>query len=205
MLVILGSTQLKRTVVISIALILFFGQTVAAQTGGTDMSSFSEASVAIKFFDKTTYYPGDSDSNPVFIHIAIKNNGKDTLRFKLADDRVFSVDFHAYTVKNTELPQTDSLIRKRTTNQTVYFREIALETGEEYSFVENLKDYISITEQSVYYVDLTFYPELYKSKNIGLRSNRLTLEVCPAPAAASSSFIAVDDTKIGRASCRERV
>jgi len=125
----------------------------------------------------------------VFIHITIKNNGTDTLRFKLADDRMFSIDFNAYTVKNIQLPQTDVLIRKRTTNQTVYFREISLECGEEYSFVENLKDYLSITEQSVYYVELTFFPELYKSNNISIKSNRLTLEICPSLSAASVSIL----------------
>lgn len=148
--------------------------------------NYSGASVSIKYFDRTMYYPGQADSNPVFVHISIKNNSQDTLRFKLADDRMFSLDFDAYTVKNTKLSETEQLIRKRTTNQTVYFREIALETGEEYSFVENLKEYIEIDEPSVYYVELKFYPELYKSKYISLSSNRLTMEVRPSPLSASS-------------------
>ncbi|MFA6855572.1 MAG: hypothetical protein WCR31_00050 [Treponema sp.] len=137
------------------------------------------------------YYPYSTDTNPVFIHISIKNNGTDTLRFKLADDRMFSVDFNAYTIKNTQLEQTESLIRKRTTNQTVYFREISLESGEEYSFVENIKDYLDICEPSIYYIELSFYPELYKSKNIKITSNRLTLEVRPSPSVASSSIIPI--------------
>ena len=76
------------------------------------------------------YYPGNPDTNPVFVHISIKNNSTETMRFKLADDRMFSVDFNGYTIKNLQLPQTEKVIRKRTSNQTVYFREIALETGE---------------------------------------------------------------------------
>jgi len=138
------------------------------------------------------YYPGTPDTNPIFVHITVKNNGTDTLRFKLADDRMFSADFNAYTVKNMQLKQTESLIRKRTTNQTVYFREIALETGEEYSFVENLKDYLEITDPSIYYMELVFYPELYKSRDmVKLTSNRLTLEVRPSPSAASSTVIPI--------------
>lgn len=137
------------------------------------------------------YYPGDADSNPVFVHISIRNNSQETLRFKLADDRMFSLDFDAYTVKNTKLSETEQLVRKRTTNQTVYFREIALETGEEYSFVENLKEYIEIDEPSVYYVELKFYPELYKSKYISFSSNRLTMEVRPSPLSASSGILPV--------------
>ena len=153
----------------------------------------SSASVSIRYYDRTVYYPGESDSNPVFIHISIKNNSQDTLRFKLADDRMFSLDFNVYNVKNTPLNQTENLIRKRTTNQTVYFKEISLETGEEYSFVENLKDYVEIKEPSIYYVELKFYPELYKSKYFDLTSNRLSMEVRPSPSAASSSLLPVKE------------
>ena len=76
---------------------------------------------------------------------------------------------------------------KKTTSQTVYFREISIESGEEYSFIENLKNYVVIDSPSVYYLDLNFYPELYKSKYISLRSNRLTLEVRPSASIASST------------------
>lgn len=172
-----------------ISFFALFGQAFYAQTANTDSSS--TAAVSIKFYDKTMYYPGTADTNPVFVHITVKNTGTDTLRFKLADDRMFSVDFSAYTIKNTQLKQTESLIRKRTTNQTVYFREISLEIGEEYSFVENLKDYLDISEPSIYYVELNFYPELYKSKDTKLTSNRLTLEIRPSPSAASSSVLPV--------------
>ena len=139
------------------------------------------------------YYPGSQDSNPVLVHISIKNNSTETKHFKLADDRMFSIDFDVITIKNQTLPQSENLIKKRTTNRTVYFREIALDSGEEYSFTENLKDYIDITDPAVYYTDLKFYPELYKSKYISLDSNRLTLEVRPSPSAAASSILPVMD------------
>ena len=139
------------------------------------------------------YYPVNRESNPVLVHISIKNNSTETKRFKLADDRMFSIDFDVITIKNQTLPQSENLIKKRTTNRTVYFREIALDNGEEYSFTENLKDYIDITDPAVYYADLKFYPELYKSKYISLDSNRLTLEVRPSPSAAASSILPVTD------------
>ncbi len=170
---------------------LFFGEIcLFSQASRTD-ERYSGASVSIKYFDRTMYYPGDAESNPVLVHISIKNNSTETLRFKLADDRMFSVDFYAYTVRNTKLKNTERLVRKRTTNQTVYFREIALESGEEYSFVENLKDYIVIEEPSIYYIELSLYPELYKSKYIELSSNRLSMEVRPSPSASSSSVLPV--------------
>ena len=176
--------KLFRKALTIIAIITLFGQTAFAQS--FSQKDFSKAQVTIKYFDRTIYYPGESEANPVQIHVTIKNNGTETLRFKLADDKAFSMDFQVYTVKNNILPQTERIIEKRTTNQTVYFREIALEYGEEYSFVENLKD------PSVYYVELSFYPELFKSKYIELTSNRLTLEVRPAPNAVSSTYIPVE-------------
>lgn len=181
---------MKRTSLAIIAFLLVFGQITFAQNK-VDAAAFNDMSLSIKYFDKTMYYPGNADTNPVYVHISIRNNSPETLRFKLADDRMFSCDFNVFTVKNTQLESTKSIISKRTTNQTVYFREISLETGEEYSFVENLKDYIEITEPSIYYVELSFYPELYKSKYISKTSNRLTLEVRPSPAAASSSILPV--------------
>ena len=181
---------MKRTSLFIIAFLFIFGQITYAQNK-IDKSAFDDMSLSIKYFDKTMYYPGNADTNPVYVHISIRNNSSKTLRFKLADDRMFSCDFKVFTVKNTQLESTKSIISKRTTNQTVYFREISLETGEEYSFVENLKDYIEISDPSVYYVELTFYPELYKSKYISKVSNRLTLEVRPSPSAASSNVLPV--------------
>ena len=181
--------KLIRKLSLIITIFALLGQSLFAQS--VNASDFTDASVSIKFFDKTIYYPFETDSNPIFVHVTIKNNGKDTLRFKLADDRSFSGDFSVYTTKNNKLPQTEKLIEKRTTNTTVYFREIALENGEEYSFVENVKEYLQITEPSVYYLELSFYPELYKSKYISLNSNRLTLEVRPSPSSASSNFAPV--------------
>jgi len=176
--------------------LFIFGQIFAGELNLTDAQDFSKASVSIKFSNKNIYYPGNSEENPVNVHVSIKNNGTETLRFKLADDRMFSVDFNAYTVKNSRLNQTMDLIEKRTTNQTVYFREIALEQGEEYAFVENVKDYLVIDSSSVYYLELVFYPELYKSKYVSLKSNRLTLEIQPSPSAAASNFVPVSNNSI---------
>jgi len=185
--------KLIQKALLIIPAFFLFAQTAIAQGLTQD---FSNASVSIKYFDRTVYYPNETDSNPVNVHITIKNNGNETLRFKLADDRAFSADFNVFTVKNNKLPQTESLVEKRTTNTTVYFREISLEKGEEYSFVENLKEYVQVTDASVYYVELLFYPELYKSKYYSIKSNRLTLEVHPSPSAASSNFVPVKNKSV---------
>ena len=135
-----------RKLFVIITSLFIFGQTFAQTDSG--VQDFSKATVSIKYYNKNIYYPGPAEESPIFVHISIKNNGTETLRFKLADDRMFSIDFNAYTVKNSRLEQNVSLVEKRTTNQTVYFREIALEQGEEYSFVENVKDYLNIQDCS---------------------------------------------------------
>ena len=180
---------IRKTLFIIPTLFLFAQSLIFAE--GSSLPDFSSASVSIKYFDRTVYYPEETDSNPINVHITIKNNGNDTLRFKLADDRSFSADFNVFSVKNNKLPQTEKIVEKRTTNTTVYFREISLEKGEEYSFVENLKEYVQITEPSVFYVELLFYPELYKSKYISLKSNRLTLEIHPPISASANGFVPV--------------
>ena len=184
---------MKRKLLLIISTIFIFGQLNSKDISSAD---YKNASVSIKYYNRSIYYPGNDSDNPINVHITIKNNGSETLRFKLADDRTFSLDFKVFTVKNNQLEQTNEVIEKRTTNRTVYFREIALEQGEEYSFVENVKDYIKIPESSVYYLELNYYPELYKSKYLSLKSNRLTLEVRPSPSATASNFIPVEKSTV---------
>ncbi|QSH94476.1 hypothetical protein [Treponema phagedenis] len=153
-----------------------------------------KASVAIKFYDRRIYFPGDSDSEPIFIRVSITNTGTDTLRFKLAEDRSFSIDFSVLTVQNRILPHTDVWMQKRNTNVQVYFREISIEPGETYSFIENLKDYIQIDSPAMYLVSLNFYPELkrgFQDVHPFIPSNRLTLEVQPAPGPAALGALPV--------------
>lgn len=184
----------NRKLFIIIPIFLIFAQ--MALFSQVQNSDFSQASVSIKYYNRTVYYPGATDDNPVFVHVTIKNNGSETLRFKLADDRMFSMDFNAYTVKNSSLPLTEKIKEKRTTNQVVYFREISIEQGEEYSFVENVKEFIKVEEPSVYYLEAVFYPELYKSKYISIKSNRLTLEVRPSPSSSSSNYVPVKSATV---------
>lgn len=185
-----GSITLKRITIAIITVFFIFAHSIFAQT----QADYSKANVSIKFYDRTMYYPGNSEENPVYIHITIRNNSTQTLRFMLADDRMFSLDFRAFNVKNAQLPQTEGLLRKRTTNQMVYFREISLQPDEEYSFIENLKNYLTIEEPSIYYVELSFYPELYKNKSIEIKSNRLSLEVHPSPSASSSTYLPLESS-----------
>ena len=183
-----GEQVVKRILICIIAVFVFFAQSLCAQRTAADQT----AQVSIKLYDRTIYYPDSAQNNPVYVHISIVNKGQNTLRFKLADDRAFSIDFTAFDARSTKLAQKDSLIRKRTTSRTVYFRELAIEPEEEYAFIVDLKDYLVIEKPSVYYFELTFYPDLYKSKNSAIVSNRLSIEVNPDPGIASATVLPVD-------------
>lgn len=168
---------MKRFQCCIIAVFLIFAQSVFCQSA----DSAKGLTVSVNYYDKTIYYPSEADDNPVLVRVILSNTGTDTVRFKMADDHAFSMDFVAITAKNAGLNLNTSLIQKRSTSQTVYFREIALEPGEEYSFIENLKDYIDIPSSAIYYFQVRFYPELLKSKLTYLDSNRLSLDVRPMP------------------------
>ena len=186
---------MKRSLKLIISVLMIFAHTslLSAQSQDTQTAlSNTNAEVSIKFYNRTMYYPGEAQDNPVYVHVTVKNSGTEQYRFMIAEDKMFSVDFTAFNVKNTKLPQTEKLIRTRTTNQTVYYREVSLQCGEEYSFVVNLKDYLNISDPSIYYIELSFYPDLYRNRNTVINSNRLSLEIHPSPAAASSTVLAVE-------------
>jgi len=153
-----------------------------------------EADVSIRFYDRRVYYPGNDGTEPIFVKVAITNTGAQPLRFKLANDRMFSLDFSVLSTKNKSLPHTEPWIKKRNTNQHIYFREISIETGETYSFVENLKDYITFETPGVYILSADFYPELKQlsdTTEVHVTSNRLGLEIKPAPAAAALGAVPI--------------
>jgi hypothetical protein len=134
---------------------------------------------SIRYFDKRIYY---IEHDPIFIQVTVTNNSPFTFRFKLADERAFSVDFDVRTNSNRVVEAADILVRKRSQSQQVYFREVSVEPGESFSFVEDLKDYAALTQSGTYVVQAKMYPELYqtvKSEPIGILSNRLTLSIRP--------------------------
>ncbi len=144
-----------------------------------------EVDVAIRYFDKRVYYAG-SGNGPVFVQITLSNRGASTYRFKLADERAFSVDFELKTISNRVLEPAQILTRKRTQDQHVFFREVAVEPGEALSFTEDLRDFAVLDEAGSYVVQARFYPELFKpsaedSAADAVLSNRLTLTLRPAP------------------------
>ena len=154
---------------------------------------------SIRFYDKQIYHP----QKPIYIQLTLTNKSTDAFRFKLCEDRAFSIDFDMRTPGNKPIEAADSLIRKRSTKGQIFFREVTLEIGESFSWVENLYDYAKIQESGAFIVQAKFFPELFKSasatvmaENTNFRpvsglsetaaplgaiaSNRLNLQIRPA-------------------------
>ncbi|MDR2135156.1 MAG: hypothetical protein LBO76_00915 [Treponema sp.] len=178
---------------------------------------------SIRYFDKRIYHaalPGGGASGdasggtyggaygePILVQATITNNGPAPYRFKLANDRAFSIDFDIRTLSNRAVEAADSLVRRRTASGTVFFREISVESGESFSFVEDLRDYADLKDPGAFVVSARVYPELVQadSDETGrvLESNRLSLSLRP-PALPGSPPPALN-TDTGEILSRERL
>ena len=159
-------------------LISIIAVAVPVRAGAAEGVDFS-----IRFFDKRIYY---AEGDPIYVQLTIANNSPASYRFKLADERVFSIDFDIRTMTNRGLEPADVLVRKRSQSQQVFFREIAVESGESFSFVEDLRDYVNLKQAGSFIVQARVYPELFRtsfaSQNAAttdLVSNRLNLNIRP--------------------------
>jgi 3-methyladenine DNA glycosylase AlkD len=116
-------------------------------------------SVGIRYFDKQLYYP---QQGHILVQVTVTNNSSQTYSFRLSDDRAFSLDFDVRTPANRQIEAADVLVRKRSRQQQVFFREISLEPGESLSFTEDLRDWRLLDKAGSYIVQARFYPELFK-------------------------------------------
>ncbi len=162
------------TALLFLALLVIVPSTAVAQS--------NDISVSIRFYDQTVYFP-DSD---ILVKVTIRNESPETFRFRLADRRVFNVEFAVRTMTNRLLERAPQFSTQRTANQQVFYREVAIAPGEQYSFIENLPEYVYIPRSGMYVVDAVFYPELATGpgERRRLQSNRLTLAVRPGSAGA---------------------
>ena len=169
----------------------------ASTAGAAGLSQPAGVDVNIRFYDKRLYYPESS----IPIKVTISNNSAQTYRFKLAEDRVYSLLFEARTPANRALDLADDYKRTLASTRPVFYREMAVEPGEEYSFVEDLARYVHVADPGSYSVRATFYPELVQSAPgvpqdvvSPILSNVLILAVRPSPAVPPASDLVSPDT-----------
>jgi hypothetical protein len=180
-------------------------------------ASGGDISFNIRYYDRRIYHV---ESDPVYIQITVTNNGPETYRFKLADDRSFSVDFDTRTMTNRALESADRLVRRRTENQQVFFREITVESGESFSFVEDLRDFVKLGHPGSFVVRARLYPELYRNAGLAvkasgagypagaapiLESNRLSLNLRPPAIPGPDGIPLAMDTETNAVLAREKI
>ncbi|OQB03360.1 MAG: hypothetical protein BWY20_01662 [Spirochaetes bacterium ADurb.Bin215] len=160
----------------------------------TDTAAVHGADLSIRFFERTIYYPGNSPAEPVLVQVSLSNNTPQPLRFKMADDHFYSLDFSALTTRNLPLDHTEVWLRSRSSSRQIYFREVSLEPGESLSFTVDVKDFLDIPTPGMYILQCHFYPELKRLSDESeqrVSSNKLTLEVKPSPSAAAATILPV--------------
>jgi hypothetical protein len=173
--------MVKYKAAVTAALFLLFGR--SAGLWGAETGRGGEVAVNIRYYDRRVYY---LESDPILVQVTLTNNGPSPFRFKLADERAFSVDFDVRTTTNRTVEAAGAVVRKRSGSLQVYFREISIEAGESFSFVENLKDYALLDTSGAYVVRAMIYPELFypepgipDSAGRPIESNRLALTIKP--------------------------
>jgi hypothetical protein len=144
------------------------------------LSAAEDIALSIRFYDRRVYYTPDFSGEPILVQITVANNGPAPYRFKLADDRAFSVDFDVRTMSNRTAAAADILVRRRAQNRPVFFREVSVESGESFSFIEDIRDYVVLDQSGTFVVRARMFPELLNAENGGgpfLESNRLSLSL----------------------------
>jgi hypothetical protein len=142
----------------------------------------SEIDLSIRFYDKRIYYTPGATTEPILVQVTVTNNGLAPYHFKLAEDRIFSVDFEVKTLTNRPIEYADLLVRKRTQSAQVFFRDVSMESGESFSFIEDVRDYVVLDQAGSFVVQAKMYPDLIRNtpdRSLPLESNRLSLHLRP--------------------------
>jgi hypothetical protein len=155
-------------------------QDQAGQTGVQGTASPSSAAAAatftIRYSEEKVYFLGDS----INVQINIQNDTPDTLRFQVADNRYFNLDFDVRTTTNLPVAHAKDFTMGRNSDQPVLYREVTLRPGENYSIAEDLTRYINFTDAGLYVVQAMFYPDLFRGPGSAvMQSNRMTLNLKP--------------------------
>ena len=171
------------------------GGKALSTSAAKDLELSAEAfEMSIRFFDKRVYYP----ESQIPIKITITNRSSATIRFKLAEDRVYSLAFEARSPVNRSLEAADDYKKALATTKPVFYREMALEPGEEYSFVEDFSRYIKVDGAGSYTIRAIFYPELAQAASsaaaANILSNTLILSVRPSIGLPPASDVINADT-----------
>ena len=171
----------------------------------------ADIDLSIRFYDKKIYHISGVSGEPIYVQVTMTNQSPESFRFKLADERVFSVDFDIRNLANQSLAPADYLLRRRSESRNVYFREITVEPGESFSFVEDIRNYAALREAGSFVVQARIFPELFRetavstSRGMPLVSNRLNLNLRPPALPGPNGIPFQMDVETGAVLVREKL
>jgi hypothetical protein len=169
----------------------FWAATGGGASGANANTMQDTPQFSIRFFDQKVYFLGD----PIQVEAVITNTGTDTLRFKVADNRFFNLDFDVRTTTNVGLDHAKEFTIARNSDQPVFFREMTLEPGDKYSVVVDLSAYAMFSSPGQYVLQATFFPELFRGPDSSaMKSNRLALNMKPQVATAEEKALVQAET-----------
>lgn len=163
------SKILKRTLFIG----LFISAALFLQAVETDITSVN---LQIREAERRIY----TVDTPVVLQINLKNESADPYLFELAGNKLFNLKLEVTNLYNEAIPASEEYIRERGSNQQVYYRELRLLPGEEFSFYSELSSFVNVPEPGIYFVKADFMPHLGQQSS--LSSNTLTLYIQPSGA-----------------------
>jgi hypothetical protein len=161
------------------------------------LSEAAEVELNIRFYDKKVYFAAEEGpripveprnqgeepgipAEPIYVQATIYNRGSTSFHFKLADERVFSVDFDVRNLSNQSLNPAEYLLKRRSESRQVFYRDITVEPGESFSFIEDIRNYADLSRPGSFVVQARVFPNLLRSSGeIPLESNRLILNLRP--------------------------
>ncbi|MCL1812676.1 MAG: hypothetical protein FWG29_04050 [Treponema sp.] len=171
----------------------------------------ADIELSIRFYDKKIYHVSGVSGEPIYVQVTITNQSPAPFRFKLADERVFSIDFDIRNLANQSLDMADYLRRKRSESRNVYFREITVEPGESFSFVEDIRNYAAMRDAGSFVVQARIFPELFREtavstpRGMPLVSNRLNLNLRPPALPGPGGIPFQMDVETGAVLVREKM
>lgn len=127
------------------------------------------------------------------LQLDLMNESPDPYLFELAGNKVFNLEVEVSNLYNEELPASEKYIREKTSNQQVYYREIRLLPGEQFSFTFDLSQFTEIRKPGIYFIQASFSPHL--GQQVSLDSNTLTIHLYPTQQQAESAEAAMDMEK----------
>lgn len=170
----------KQSLTLFFLIVLFCTMSITVFANDfSNVGTSANASLSISYFDKKIYVPGSE----ILVKISIINTGTGPFRFRLADDKRRSLSFEVRTLSNKKLEPSEALKRALASSSPAYYRDLVLQAGEEYSFVDDIAAYVKIDEPGAYVVSCLFFPELYGSPSTlnFIKSNTLSLSLRQGP------------------------